>query len=185
MKTDSSKKVFESFGKDAKLQVMSNHAYFNMGINDVSPLFLIEAIRKAQQEWKRWEWDQPVAICQCGSKPGVVFGNGEYADWDDRFEFLVNEGHASFCASEVVTSEQGFSRIVRREAARASQLGDEAIAAIEQRRFQTALNCIQEAAAIENDHGEAVTWGPVFHLACCLEKSKAFVAEPLLVTIMP
>jgi len=140
---------------------------------DVSYESIIKAIEVAQEAWKKWEWDQPVATCCCDVDEGPIVGSGEYEDWSDRLDFLLEQGHAHFCASEIVTAEQGFARVIRREAARAAQFGDEAIKAIRLGRMTAAIGFISEARSIELDHGGDITWGPVLQLLLSLAKKVA------------
>lgn len=127
---------------------------------------VISAIRKAQDSWKGWEWEQHVGVCHCCAfRNEAVLGTGDYLDaWHHRLEFLLDEGHSASCAEDIVRHEQGHARIVARDADRASDLGDLAIAALLRGNLADAAQDLQRAMSIEDDHGEAVSYGPAMTL---------------------
>lgn len=128
---------------------------------------VISAIRKAQGSWMGWDWQQYVGICRCGALTGdnrerPVIGDTDYLDaWHHRLEDLIcEEGHSEECADGILAAERGYARIVARDAARASELGDLAIASLLRGNLADAAQHLRRAASIEDDHGEAVSYGP-------------------------
>lgn len=132
---------------------------------------VISAIRKAQDSWKGWDWQQYVGVCRCGALTGSkrdrpIIGDTDYLDaWHHRLDDLIyEEGHTHECANDILAAERGYARIVARDAARAAELGNLAIAALLRGALADAAQDLEKAMSIEDDHGEAVSYGPAMTL---------------------